>query len=86
MRIFFDIVILFTMLVLPFPVTFFLVALGFLLYPRYVEAVAFGALFELLYRGGARDMLGSSLPLAALALSMLVVVEVVRSFIRERTP
>lgn len=86
MRIFFDTILVFSALVLPLSVTILLVFAGFFLYPRYFEAVAVAALIELLYRGGGRDMWGEYLPLAALTFIILVAVEVLRSFIRERTP
>lgn len=85
MRVFFDIFLLFAALVLPFPVTLILMLTGFLFYPRYFEGVAVALLIELLYRGSGRDMLGSDVPLVAFAIIFLVVIEALRSFIRERT-
>lgn len=84
MRVFFDILLFLSALILSLPVTLLLLLLGFFLYHRYFEAVAAGALIELLYRGNGVDMWGGYLPLAALVLIILILVEVARSFIRER--
>ena len=85
MRIFFATILFIAALILPLPITLLLMCTGFFLYPRYYEAVAVAAFVELLYRGEGRDMFGGYLPLAALALLILFTVEVLRSFIRERT-
>ena len=85
MRVFFDIVLLFAVLVLPLPVTLLLVFVGFFFFPRYFEGVAAVVFIELLYRGAGRDMMGSNMPLLVFASTFLVVAETLRSFIRERS-
>ncbi|OGZ08270.1 MAG: hypothetical protein A3C13_04480 [Candidatus Lloydbacteria bacterium RIFCSPHIGHO2_02_FULL_50_11] len=85
MRIFFDTLLFISAVILPLPVTIILLFAGMLFYPRFYEAVAAAALVEFLYHGSGRDMWGSHLPLAALVLLILFTIEVLRSFIRERT-
>lgn len=84
-RICFDIVLLLSIFIAPFPVTLFFVVLGLLYYPRYGEAVGAALMIELLYRGEGSDILGSHLSLAAWALIALLCIEMLRTIIRERT-
>ena len=85
MRIFFDSILVLSVLILPFPATLFLMCVGFFLYPHYGEAVALAIGVEVLYRGEGAALWIGQLPLAALVLVLLIVVEVLRSFIRDRT-
>ena len=85
-RIFFDSALLLSVFVAPFPVTIILGVLGLFSYPRYGEAVIAAVVVELLYRGKGGDALGSHLSLAVWALLALLIVEMLRSIIRERTP
>lgn len=84
MRILFDTTLFIAVVVAPLPLTLCLVAVGFFLFPRYIEPVVAGAIMELLYRGSGTNMFGTHVPLAALALVAFFVVETLRTVIRER--
>jgi hypothetical protein len=84
MRILFDGILVLSVLILPFPFTISLVCLGFFLYPHYLEAVLVAVGIELLYRGEGAAALIGSLPLVVVALAAFVLVEILRSLIRER--
>lgn len=83
-RALFDLVFVFSAITTPIFATFSLMLLGFFFFPRYFEAVVVAFLIEFLYRGKGSDILGGHLPLTALALFAFILVEVLRSLIREQ--
>lgn len=83
-RVLFAGVLFFAAIVAPVSVTFFLIICGLLWFPRHFESVAAALLIDLLYRGEGHDMFNIYFPFPVIIFACLCVIDILRTFIRER--